>query len=397
MRLGVWVLPLFALLAGAAVGQQRGDVPPALVWDKVKGKCPPRLDWSNLLGNVVVVSLGSDDVFPEDVAEWTDVQRTFQGKPVVFLLVVAGSEFLLEQALSQTANTKAADAGCVLLDGQQSNRRNLKLPFFPSTVVIDQVGVIAGYSSGGPDERAILALLNHERETGLSVAPPQPGPYHPTYEPTTAARALPAFEVHISAASKDELRALGRGGPDVYISRNQPLKNIVMDLWETPFARISFPEKFDELNYNVTARIPFADLDLLRRLVREAIEKRFGLTIEKEMRMQPIYSLVTAPSASARIQPAEEDDICMSGGGQASLIGTAQSMQDIARALEGLSGRPVIDETGLKGKYNYSVSSKIPRPEVVFDFADQLGLKLTPAERQIEILVVRQLKSSERK
>jgi uncharacterized protein (TIGR03435 family) len=85
------------------------------------------------------------------------------------------------------------------------------------------------------------------------------------------------------------------------------------------------------------------------------------------------------------------------GGHDAEVLRAKTWSQDIARALEGLSGRPVIDETGLKGKYNYSVSSNIPRPEAVFDFADQLGLKLTPADRQIEILVVRQLKSSERK
>jgi uncharacterized protein (TIGR03435 family) len=87
----------------------------------------------------------------------------------------------------------------------------------------------------------------------------------------------------------------------------------------------------------------------------------------------------------------------MSGTGQGSLIGTAQFLQDIANALEGLLGAPVIDETGLTGKYNYSVSSKMPQPEAVFDFADKLGLKLASAERPIEILMIRKLASGERR
>ncbi len=81
----------------------------------------------------------------------------------------------------------------------------------------------------------------------------------------------------------------------------------------------------------------------------------------------------------------------MSGGGQMSIVGTAQTMQDIAHAFEGLLNVPVVDETGLKGKYNYSVLSKLSEPEAAFDFAHQLGLELTQAERQIEMLVVRKV------
>ena len=43
--------------------------------------------------------------------------------------------------------------------------------------------------------------------------------------------------------------------PDVYMTRNQPLKFIVMDLWETPLAQISFPENLDQANYDVVARV----------------------------------------------------------------------------------------------------------------------------------------------
>ena len=52
---------------------------------------------------------------------------------------------------------------------------------------------------------------------------------------------------------------------------------------------------------------------------------------------------------------------------------------------------PVINETQLKGKYDYSVSSKLSEPEFAFDLAHQLGLELTKVSRPIEMLVVRKV------
>ncbi len=66
-------------------------------------------------------------------------------------------------------------------------------------------------------------------------------------------------------------------------------------------------------------------------------------------------------------------------------------MQDVARDLENQINVPVFDETGLKGTYNYSVASKLSALEAGIDFAHQLGLELTPAERSVEMLVVRKV------
>jgi len=90
--------------------------------------------------------------------------------------------------------------------------------------------------------------------------------------------------------------------PDVYMTRNQPLKFIVMDLWETPLAQISFPENLDQGNYDVVARVPAAEGELLRTLIREAVEERFGLRIETETRTVRAY-VMTALRSSPQLQP----------------------------------------------------------------------------------------------
>jgi hypothetical protein len=65
---------------------------------------------------------------------------------------------------------------------------------------------------------------------------------------------MPTYEVQISPAPPGELRALGAGGSDRYISKNQPLKLIILDLWNTTLARVAFPEKLDQRNYDVNCR-----------------------------------------------------------------------------------------------------------------------------------------------
>jgi uncharacterized protein (TIGR03435 family) len=383
MKFSVLALWMIALLTGFASAQHSGDIPPALVWDKLRGNCPASLDWAALRGKIVVISLRNDPVFAEDIVEWNEVAQNFQGEQVLFIQVVAGSEFLLDQALKQTAFQ-----GCILFDSDLANRQSFKLPRFPRTVVVDQLGVIAGYSRGGPDEHDVRSLLNHQRAAGLFEVPPQPRPY----DSAAGLDPVPSYEVHISPAPRGELRALDRPGrPDLFIIRNQPLKLIILDLWNTPMARIAFPEKLDEGNYDVTAHIPVADRERLLRLLREAVERRFGLLVEREERTQRIYVLRALGNSSPQLQPAMSSEESMSAAGQMSIIGTAQTMQDIAHAFEGLLNVPVVDETGLKGKYNYSASSKLSEPEAAFDLAHQLGLELTQAERQIEMLAVRKV------
>jgi uncharacterized protein (TIGR03435 family) len=367
---------------GVVMGQQAGDRPPALVWDKVKGECPAGPDWPSLRGKVVAVSFGGDPIFPNEFTEWVEVIRGFQGQPVVFIQVAGGSEFILDRALATAPN-----GGCILFDSHGANRRNFKLPaMLPRTVVVDELGLIAGYSRGGPDADAIRSVLDHEEETGLFAVPPQLQPY----DPTAGMDPSPSFEVHISPAPKDEMRALV-DGPDRFIVKNQPLNPIVSVVWDTPPARISFPEKMDDGRYDIAAHIPAPDRGLLLEIVRKAVEEHFGLRVERETRMQHGYSLTAAQTRSPHLQAAREDGVWMVGRGQRSIIGTAQTMQEIARHLEGLLNAPVIDEAGLKGKYDYSASSDLPDAEAAFELADQLGLKLVPADRPIEVLVVRKV------
>lgn len=368
-------------LVCAALAQHAGDLPPALVWDKVLGTCPASLDWPKLHGNVVVVQFPSAFTFPEDIAQWNRLSDKFGGAPVTFIEVAAGSEFLLRQALGRTPYH-----GCVLFDSRQRNRDNFSLPSSPRTVVISSQGWVAGYARNDIDHETIQAVLEHGKAAELFATPPQPQ-YLDRGEPDPE----PSYDVRISPAPKREFRMLGASSEDRYTSRNQPLKSLIIDLWETMPSRIVFPENLDGGNYDVSAHIPEDNGNLLLRMVREAVEKRFGLEIQEEMQSRHAY-IMTAAHASSQLRVASSSETRMSGGSAQSMIGVTQSLREIAASFESSLDVPVINRTSLDGEYDYSAASSLPYPSSVFDMADQLGLKLTEADMPIEVLVVRKVR-----
>jgi uncharacterized protein (TIGR03435 family) len=378
MQPAVRLFLIGAALPWDGLAQRAGDIPPALVREKLKGDCPASLDWSSLHGNVVVVGFPSEFVTPDDIKEWNKLPEKFQGEPVVFIQVAGGSEFLVDQALNKTPYQ-----GCVLFDSQQANRRNFGLPDFSRTVVVDGQGWIAGYTRGDISEPTVRSVITHHRTADLVEAAPQPQSFTPIG--LDGAR---SYDVHISPAAKGEWRALGSVGLDRYVSKNQALKCIIADLWETPLSRIAFPDNLDEASYDVTAHIPVSDSDLLLKLVRQAVEAHFGLIVQKETRSERVYVIAAAHSGS-QLRPATDGENQMTGSSQRSMIGTAQTMQEIARRFEDMLQTPVIDRTRLPGRFDYSATSELAEPASFFDMARQLGLQLTEAEWPVEMLVVR--------
>ena len=67
-------------------------------------------------------------------------------------------------------------------------------------------------------------------------------------------------------------------------------------------------------------------------------------------------------------------------------------MADFRRVLEDGLKRPIVDETGLDGTYDFEVHGNARgTDEFLGMLRDQLGLVLTPGQGKIEMLVIRLL------
>jgi uncharacterized protein (TIGR03435 family) len=138
----------------------------------------------------------------------------------------------------------------------------------------------------------------------------------------------------------------------------------------------------------------------LQAMVRALLESRFKLAMRREMKERSFYELRLGNSP-AKLRPANEsagvqrlairwvpDPIA---GESFVLVSENVSMEEtvgwIARAIYA----PVVDRTGLKGKFSFEVEySKdgVARPLLPAAFRDQLGLRLEKVKGPIEVFVI---------
>ena len=81
--------------------------------------------------------------------------------------------------------------------------------------------------------------------------------------------------------------------------------------------------------------------------------------------------------------------------------GVNQGIESIAASLEGLLGKPVVDETRLTNHYDFQLlwdetgSEDVDQGRITTAVREQLGLELKPAKRPIEVLMVEAAKARE--
>jgi uncharacterized protein (TIGR03435 family) len=149
--------------------------------------------------------------------------------------------------------------------------------------------------------------------------------------------------------------------------------------------------------------------DQLRTMLQKLLADRFKLTTHSDQRVIPVYVLAVAKGGS-KLKPSESPNAHdlerpATGGMQFILYGSSTS--GYANYLQqALVDRPVIDHTGLTGKFDFDVTFMPdetmfggrfrPSPEsqanAAADFftaiQEQLGLKLTPEKASATVLVV---------
>ena len=152
----------------------------------------------------------------------------------------------------------------------------------------------------------------------------------------------------------------------------------------------------------------------IRPMMRALLQDRFKLKARKELRDLPIFALVLArsdgrlgtglkpstmqcpPVGPPKPSPEGEPGPCeMMGGGGRGLKGNGVPIRDLADFLVGVAnvGRDVVDETGLKGLFDMTVTTdpNDRTDSMVTAIQEQLGLKLTAKTGKREVLVSDQL------
>ncbi|HUP02722.1 MAG TPA: TIGR03435 family protein [Bryobacteraceae bacterium] len=198
------------------------------------------------------------------------------------------------------------------------------------------------------------------------------------------------------------------------------------------------PAWLDSDAYSIAARTEAkgTTADVIGPMLRSLLEDRFQVKVHKEPRETPVYELKLA-GAQPNLQPMKEGDCtpldltsltltprkpgealpnyCGGSHGTGSPSGmklefTGITMEELAgRMLTGYVDRPVVDKTGLTGRYNFEMVFMPERrlapatlngqgtgpieaaPDTgptIYDALAKLGLKLSAAKGAMEVIVV---------
>lgn len=234
---------------------------------------------------------------------------------------------------------------------------------------------------------------------------------------------LPEFDVVSVRENKSDsgmMRSMYT--PDGISVENFSLKNLLASAYNIkPYLISGGPSWINSTGFDVQAKVAAEDVPLFKKLtatqrglmLRKLLADRFHLTVHIETKTLPVYNLVVAtngpkltaaapdPPPSTDVDPSEKPKMrgrMSMGPGMLKLESMPLSslIDQLGYALD----RPVIDKTGLTGKYDVSLkwrpenqaasdsSSGEDVPDLFTALQEQLGLKLEPAKGPVDTLVI---------
>jgi uncharacterized protein (TIGR03435 family) len=137
-----------------------------------------------------------------------------------------------------------------------------------------------------------------------------------------------------------------------------------------------------------------ASFQELQASAQQALNQQLGLTVSRARQKMSVYLLQAPNGKSDALRPptAGSTKRCGGGtGGQARIVQNMSISEALTPCLAGRLGRPVLDETGIKGVFDYQLALPADGSFAAIAKAVRggLSLELVPAERELDVLIVK--------
>jgi uncharacterized protein (TIGR03435 family) len=252
--------------------------------------------------------------------------------------------------------------------------------------------------------------------------------------------------VKVPAPDSRGLRCSGGPGtatPTIWRCSNMPLGLVVSKAFGLQEFQFSAHDPCCVARFDLDVRLPAGvTQEQFRKMLQRLLEDRFKLALHFEQREMPIYELTIGPSGvkmrqsapSTPVQseepwwvapaithdkvgypefPAGRSGVASGFGGRYRWVAISVSVPDIARTIENQVGRPVVDATGLRERYDFDlkwvvdntwnlsekardefqklvgeVPEKAPGPLIFRAVRDRLGLELRSKKGVGKVVVI---------
>lgn len=223
--------------------------------------------------------------------------------------------------------------------------------------------------------------------------------------------------------------SLGDSMPGKFTARNNSLLYLIEYAFDMKQSQIEgLPAWADSEKYDIDAKMDDAAaaqekmlsrderVKLSRTRVQALLADRFGLQLHHETKEMPVLELIAAKDgprlneeaatpAPGDAHPLPPGSVMMSGGGsELSITSNQAPLRILVNILSGqaeLNGRILLDQTGLGGKYTFtlrwaaqhlsgeaSAPSDTAGPSLFTALEEQLGLRLESAKAPVDLLVI---------
>jgi uncharacterized protein (TIGR03435 family) len=277
----------------------------------------------------------------------------------------------------------------------------------PHTVIVDASGKIAAVTHPAILEAKNLEAILAGEPSGLP--PPQ---FNSPDERNVVAVTNPAptkIEISIKGPfPRPDRGAFGSRGwgraesfPD-YEAGKATLADVIPEIFDISPKLVFAKTKLPEGLYDISAIAPPDKLPELKRQFADKLKATFGIAIQTKKQNVKVYVMTVCSTNAPGIKQVQHGR----GGGQRPggfyLNGT--KMDVIVSFMELSLDKPIINETGLAGRWSVDVkwqmaeselnSDSNPDPDkVIKAVREQLGLELTSTNRTLEILEITKAKN----
>jgi uncharacterized protein (TIGR03435 family) len=229
------------------------------------------------------------------------------------------------------------------------------------------------------------------------------------------AAAPPAFEVaSVKVNTAGTNAGMGRGGmgggrgggivtpsPSGISMINVPLKAVIQWAYRVQSVQVSGPGWLDVDRYDVVAKAAGAvPEDQLRLMMQTLLADRFKLALHRESKEMQAYVITVAKSGLKIKESTTEGDMDIQPSAPAGANFQRATVSKLADLLSGQLQSPVIDQTGLTGRYDFKLDlSNFLDPTTPMGINDvipifiqaaqqQLGVKIDQKKIPVEVLTV---------
>jgi uncharacterized protein (TIGR03435 family) len=311
----------------------------------------------------------------------TDVSGKWASAPIYLILKQEGGRLSGSAGPSEKEQILTFDNGIV-----EGDRVNFKVGTFQFSLQVNG-DEMKGEMRNGPEPTTVFLKRVTER----------PASGRRTFEVASVKRSPPPTGNGINSSMRLD--------PGRLTCSNVSLKKLIYESYGVKDYQVSGPDWLSTEIYDIAATVPpGATRDDVQAMIQSLLADRFQLVLHRDTREMAVYGLVVGKSGS-KLQEVEfaHGSTSTSPG---KFTAATVPIRNFTEFLSRQTGRPVLDMTGLKGFYSFTLSytpeqaPTFPGPEsgpiaesavgasLFSAIQEQLGLKLEARKAPVEILVI---------